>query len=75
MEKRVVLAVVLTVAVIFLTNILFPPVRSPTVVEPTDTDSLVQDQKVAAGDRDLPAVTEPSLAVDSAENVLLPGPV
>jgi len=73
MEKRVVLAVVLTIAVIFLTNILFPPVRSPTVVEPTDTDSLVQDQQVAAGDRDLPAVTEPSLAVDSAENVLLPG--
>ncbi len=73
MEKRVVLAVVLTVAVIFLTNVLFPPVRSPTGPGPAETDSLVQDPQVEAGDREPAAVAEPSFVVDSAESGLLAG--
>lgn len=40
MEKRVVLAVVLTIAVIFLTNILFPPPPVPDAGGPTGVDSM-----------------------------------
>ena len=43
MEKRVVLAVVLTIAVIFLTNILFPPPPAPPGSAIADADSLLQD--------------------------------
>lgn len=73
MEKRVVLAVVLTVAVIYLTNVLFPPPPSPTGVGPMEADSLVQDPQVETGDHELGAVTEPSIAVDSVETGLLGG--
>ena len=73
MEKRVVLAVVLTVAVIFLTNVLFPPVRSPTGPGPAETDSLVRGPQVEAGARELAAVTEPSFVVDSVETGILAG--
>ncbi len=73
MEKRVVLAVVLTVAVIFLTNVLFPPPPAPIGVEPAESDSLVLDTRVDADDGELPEVSEPSLTVDSSEAVRLPG--
>ncbi len=73
MEKRVVLAVVLTVAVIYLTNVLFPPPPSPTGVGPMEADSLVQDPQVESGNHELGAVTEPSIAVDSVETGLLGG--
>ena len=73
MEKRVVLAVVLTVAVIYLTNVLFPPPPSPTGVGPMEADSLVQDPQVETGNHELGAVTEPSIAVDSVETGLLGG--
>ncbi len=43
MEKRVVLAVVLTIAVIFLTNILFPPPAPPPDSGIPEADSLLQD--------------------------------
>ena len=42
MEKRVVLAVVLTIAVIFLTNILFPPPPVSDVGGPASSDSMAR---------------------------------
>jgi YidC/Oxa1 family membrane protein insertase len=73
MEKRVVLAVVLTVAVIFLTNVLFPPPPAPIGTESAESDSLVQDTRVETDAAEVPGVSEPSLRVDSAEAVRLPG--
>ena len=74
MEKRVVLAVVLTVAVIFLTNFLFPPPPAPIDTQPVERDSLVQDSRFGAEDEagEPPAVSEPSLTVDTSEAVSLP---
>ena len=73
MEKRVVLAVVLTVAVIFLTNVLFPPAPSSTRIEPTETDSLVQALPLDAGAGEMPAVSELAPAADSTPAVRLLG--
>jgi len=74
MEKRVVLAVVLTVAVIFLTNFLFPPPPVPIESDPVERDSLVQDSRFRDEDGvgELPAVSEPSLTVDTSEAASLP---
>jgi len=47
MEKRVVLAVVLTIAVIFLTNILFPPPPVANVDGPETVDSIAPGSPVA----------------------------
>jgi len=47
MEKRVVLAVVLTIAVIYLTNLLFPPVPGP---EPTPEQGAAPDSATAVED-------------------------
>lgn len=75
MEKRVVLAVVLTVAVIFLTNFLFPPPPAPVVTDPVERDSLVQDTRLEteADAGELTGVSEPSLTVDTAQAARLPG--
>jgi YidC/Oxa1 family membrane protein insertase len=73
MEKRVVLAVVLTIAVIFLTNVLFPPPPAPVEMQPAEVDSLVQDLQGESGDAELPEVSQPPLAVDSSEIVSLSG--
>ena len=51
MEKRVVLAVVLTIAVIFLTNILFPPPPVTNVGAPETADSVAQESP-DAGERE-----------------------
>ena len=51
MENRVVLAVVLTIAVIFLTNILFPPPAPPPGSGLTVSDSLVDESDFSAGAR------------------------
>jgi hypothetical protein len=50
MEKRVVLAVVLTIAVIFLTNILFPPAPVSNVGGPETSDSIARESP-DAGER------------------------
>jgi len=47
MEKRVVLAVVLTIAVIFLTNILFPPPPVPNAAGPAGVDSVALESPAA----------------------------
>jgi len=47
MEKRVVLAVVLTIAVIFLTNILFPPPPAPTDGGMANADSVMLESPAA----------------------------
>ncbi len=57
MEKRVVLAVVLTIAVIFLTNILFPPPPPPPESATGDADALLQDESLSS-EREPGALTE-----------------
>lgn len=73
MEKRVVLAVVLTVAVIFLTNVLFPPPPAPVRTEQPAPDSLVQETAVEPDSGTAPPATRPSLTGDSTATVGLPG--
>ncbi len=73
MEKRVVLAVVLTVAVIFLTNVLFPPPPAPPRTEQTAEDSLVRDTAAEIGIEAPPSPTGPSLTSDSTAAARLPG--
>ena len=62
MEKRVVLAVVLTIAVIYLTNLLFPPVPAP---EPLPDARTGADSVAAVETRDVQPETA-GLASDTA---------
>jgi YidC/Oxa1 family membrane protein insertase len=50
MEKRVVLAVVLTIAVIYLTNVMFPPGPPPELAEPGATPDSVAGEPTAGTD-------------------------
>ncbi len=71
MEKRVVLAVVLTIAVIYLTNLLFPPL--PTAGPSPDVAAA--DSALASGTPSVPAETAglgPDTAPEQAPEALVP---
>ena len=65
MERRILLAVVLSIGLIFLVNTVFPPVQPPPA--PLATDTVVSPSGVADGDSD--TLAEPAEAVDG----VLPG--